>query len=56
MGTDFWWQFVNKRVVDRVRRSPKGAVFLLQLDNLIFQSLDLTSDVISFFACGARSS
>ena len=56
MGADFWWQFMNKRIVDRVHRGPKRVVFLLQLDNLFFQLLDLTSDVCSLFACGARAS
>ena len=36
---------MNKRIVDRVHRGPKRVVFLLQFDNLFFQSLDLTSDL-----------
>ena len=56
MGTDFWWQFVNKRVVDRVHRGPKRVVLLLQFDNIFFQSFNLTSDLCSLFACGARAS
>jgi hypothetical protein len=44
MGADFWWQFVNKRVVDRVHRGPKRAMFRLQFGNFFFQLFDLISD------------
>jgi hypothetical protein len=55
MGTDFWWQFVNKRIVDCIHPASQRVVFRLQPGNFFFQLFDLILDVCPLFACGARA-
>ena len=55
MRGDFWGQFVNERIVDRVHGGPKRVMFLLEFDNLFFQPFYLTLDICPLFACGTRA-
>jgi len=44
MGTNFWWQCVDKGIVDFVRPASQRAVFFLQFGNFFFQLFDFLSD------------
>jgi hypothetical protein len=54
MGTDFWWEFVNKGIMDCVHPGSRRLVFRLQFGNFFFHLFDLISDSVPLFACGAR--
>jgi len=55
MGADFWWQFVNERIMDFIQPASQRVVFHLQFHNLSFQLFNLLSDHFPLCACRARA-